>query len=358
MISMTTEVVDKLRKKKLRQTYLALSFLSGAIELGSVVLMIAISGDLIAILVAGLSYQVGNLLSSTLRLSKKMVLVLLFTALFFIVAYYFYEDLFFFYVAVGSTSWGMQKMRRFTKASISEIPVSTFTKRLVRIGGFLMAGFVTTEILIVIVGLVLLITINLALAINGDWKYIPPILKPSRSPLSDIMTIHQSHYFSYAYLIPIVLIKASTIPTIFVGAFFIIGWLSYIYSEQLLGKYKLIHVFMMGHTLVATSLFFMWMFSDSFVGILLFWFLSGFGGGTVFCIKRLNKKDYAHKKVELDFWEDLGHVLGVIIVILIGWVLDLQNEADAFLASAMIAIITAGMMLSYYSTIVYNKGKS
>jgi len=351
--------IDMKHQKKLEQTYLTLSFMSGIVELGSIVLMIAISNSLVKILITGLFYQIGNLLSSTVRLSKKKVQIILFVALLFSIAFYFYETPFFLYFTIGIASWGIQKMRRLTKVLISDSsPVSTFTKRLVRIGGFLIAGIVTTKILRIVIGGLLLIAIDLALSTNIDWRDAPPILKPKRSHLSDIMTIHQSHYFSYAYLIPIVLIMNLGVPAQTIGALFIIGWISYIYSEQLLGKYESTSVFILGHILVTFSLISIWLFSESLTGVLLFWFLSGFGGGTVFCIKRLNKYERTINKVRLDIWEDIGHVLGVVIVIFVGWILDLHNGIDAFLISAMIAIITASLMLWYRLNLVYNGSKS
>ncbi len=345
-------------QKRLQRTYLTLSFISGIVELGAIILTIAISHNLVNILTAGLFYQIGNLLSSTVRLSKKMVLVILSIATLLSIAFHFHETLFFLYITVGLTSWGIQKMRRLTKVLISGLsPVSTFTKRLVRIGGFLIAGIITTEILIIVIGIVLLIAVYLAQSTNIDWRDVPPILKPKRSRLSDIMTIHQAHYFSYAYLIPIILITNLAVPAQVIGAFFIIGWISYIYSKQLLGRYESTYVFIFGHILVAISLVSIWFFSESLISIAFFWFISGIGGGTVFCIKRLNEREDVSQRVELDIWEDLGHVLGVVIVIFMGQIIDLHNGIDAFVLSAMIAIITASMMLWYRLNLVYNRSK-
>lgn len=342
------------QQKELRLSYLASSYLSGFIELGAIVLMVLNSGSLVEVLIAGSLYQMGNLLSSTARLTRKTLLVVLVLALSSTIAFHISGNPFFFFSAVGTVSWGLHRMRRLAKLSVLEAPVSTFSKRVARIGGFITAGIVGTEILIVLAGLTLLIASHLALVLKNDWRNIPHSNIPRRSSLSDIMTIHQAHYFSYAYIVPIILLMKLSVPVIYVGCVFVIGWLSYIYSERLLGKYRLSLVFTIGHILVASSLFFMWVFSDSLIGVLLFWFISGFGGGTVFCIKRLNEKEDSTKQVELDFWEDLGHVLGVAIVILIVWVLQLRNEADVFLISAMIATIAAGMMLKYQSNRLQN----
>jgi len=211
--------------------FLLLSMLSSLLELGPVVLLIATMHHPSEILGAGLAYQIGNLAASTLRMSRTLVISFLLGAA--VCAALARETTGLFYVSVLLTSLGTQKLRRFSVAINPGPSASTFIKRLVRIIGFALVGLISYGgYLLLVVGLLVIAT-TVALWRKESWADTPPIHKPRSNPLAGIMVVHQSHYFSYAYLIPWLFVHHLKIPVLFVGLAFILGWLSYVSTERL-----------------------------------------------------------------------------------------------------------------------------
>jgi len=46
--------------------------------------------------------------------------------------------------------------------------------------------------------------------------------------------------------------------------------------------------------------------------ITLLWIITGSGGGTVFCLERINERRHELSKADIGFAENPGHVLGVL----------------------------------------------
>lgn len=165
------------------------------------------------------------------------------------------------------------------------------------------------------------------------------------------MVVHQSHYFLYAYLIPWFLVRHLNIPAPFVGLAFILGWISYVSTEHLVRHTDLLRVFISGHIFVAISLAVIGVFHNSLPVVLVAWFASGLGGGTVFCLTRLNQR-VGKERVEMEFWEDIGHVLGVMSSLLLTvWVP--HQLFTVFYASAGLAMTAACLM--YFARLWMNR---
>ena len=58
--------------------------------------------------------------------------------------------------------------------------------------------------------------------------------------------------------------------------------------------------------LVAISLSILGYFQSFLPLTMIFWFISGLGGGTVFCLTRINKQLSLQFRTEIEFWEDVG----------------------------------------------------
>lgn len=319
-------------------SYNGFNFLSGFLELGCIIFFIVAHENIILVLLAGLSYQLGNLAASTIGLSKKTTIVIVFLSVTSLIVYQRTGITVFYFVAIAFASIALQKMRRLIVLIIGSERVSTFSKRTVRIAGFLIAGFASgTTILIACLG-ILVITCFIATQHAKVWADSLAVHKVKMNTLSSIMIIHQSHYFSYAYWIPILFIYKLGIPYYLIGPFFILGWLSYIFSEKLFGGFNEIKVFILGHLTVAISLIILGMFNNILHIVMIAWFISGLGGGTVFCLKRLNKT--SSKPTDLEIWEDVGHVSGVLISIAFAF-LFADRFGNPFFVSAAIAMITA-----------------
>jgi len=323
--------------------YLFLSFLASLMELGPVILLLDSQYSVLSALFIGFCYQLGNLIPSIARLPSKLLIIITIIGCLFSV---FSEDFpFAFYVAVTLGSIVLQSLRRSINSK-GDLLVTTFTKRLSRIVGFAVSGMFSYWMITVI--LLALIIIGFVITHNLDTSHhfsVRPLL-PSATPIALVMVIHQSHYFSYAYILPALLLLRFFIPTSFVGMLFIVGWLSYISTEKLVHSQRYIHVLFIGHALVALSLSALGYFQASLPLVMISWFFSGLGGGTVFCLIQINKQLTLQSHTEIEFWEDVGHVTGIALSIILVIFL-FSDPFRMFYASALIAIITAlGVVLS------------
>lgn len=320
--------------------FLLLSMLSSMMELGPIVLLILSGKSLVEILVGGLLYQLGNLFASSVTLRKSLVVGSLLAAT--ILSGFSQGSVLAFYGSVFLASVGLQKVRRFVTAINKKSKVTTFTKRFVRILGFALVGLASYLSYIIVLAGILLTSIALALWRPEDWSGNPPIHKPHRSWVAEIMVVHQAHYFSYTYLIPVIFLRELNLATLLVGLAFICGWISYILAERLIRSQDLVRVFILGHLLVALALSTIALMHGSLLVVLVAWFVSGFGGGTVFCLTRLNKLA-RQERVEIEIWEDIGHVAGVLVSILL--TLFIFGQAFyIFYVSAGLALSAALMM--------------
>lgn len=220
--------------------------------------------------------------------------------------------------------------------------VSTFVKRVSRVAGFACSGFLSWQLLPTVAGITLLVVLFLGRDLQQVQK--ASIRKNLRlGSLGWIMTIHQSHYFSYAYIIPVLLINYHGVDPRISGLFFCIGWLSYISSRRLFGERSLERTFTIGHILASITLAAIFFFSNRSLLILLaLWFLTGFGGGTVYCLRQLRERSITDKS-DLDSWENIGHVLGILICLII---LGISETPEiVFAVSSLIAAITCMLFL-------------
>lgn len=333
--------------------YLVLSSLSGFIELGSIILISLVTTNIVEIFLAGLFYQAGNLGARIISSSDKACLIYaLLGSSIFLLSELINVPFVLVYPGIFLLSLAIQNMRRTTKAlSLNE--ANTFTKRAFRIIGFLFAGFITKFLLILAACLIVIISVYMNfIAQEKSFQFNK---KPHFNKLAFIMLIHQIHYFSYCYSIPVLLMLYLNVPTYLIGLFFIVGWISYIYSEKLFKSYELRKVFILGHASVTISLIGMYIFVDQIGFFLVFWFLSGLGGGTVFCIKKLNQEMIA--PISLPFWEDLGHVLGVLVT-LIAIIFFGFNSRSALIIGAFFALSAGISMLLFFKnnkTELYHK---
>lgn len=337
----------------LRIFFFTLSMLSGFFELGSAVFLLYQGQNIQMILLAGFCYQLGNLAASTTKLSKKSTIIVAIGSSMAFATYGYSNFLICYFLGITLISVAIQKVRRLITEEYGSEGISTFSKRATRIIGFLASGLVSLPLLIFGNLIIFVIIMVIATVVNGNWLDLPKLSLPKRNSISDIMVIHQSHYFSYAYWIPVLFVYQLGVRIPLVGAFFIIGWLSYIFTEKLFSRYNTLVVFVIGHFSVALALFVIGTFQNSVLLVATAWFLSGLGGGSVYCLKRVNKK-MGIDQVDLEIWEDIGHVTGAIIpIILIGL---LGEKYNSFYISAIIAICTALLMLSRVR-IIYTKGR-
>lgn len=290
---------------------------------------------LFAIPLLGLAYQGGALFSKPLTLPRwqYFMAVLLGTSLSLLGRNW----LLFLFLQVFFLSMGLQGIRELVSKKAN---VSTFIKRISRVGGFAFSGFLNLTLLFVASIVVLLVIVVL-------WKGLMGVARISIQSnwhpgwLGITMAIHQSHYFTYAYFVPFLYVNNLGVSAIFAGILFCIGWISYSIAHFVFKGQPLIRTFSFGHVLAASSLITIFFFSGNFWIVSVAWFLSGFGGGTVFCLRKLEAR-ITYQKPDLDLWENFGHVLGIIFALCI--VAGTNKPEAVFLGSAGIAIATSMLL--------------
>jgi hypothetical protein len=148
------------------------------------------------------------------------------------------------------------------------------------------------------------------------------------------ISLHHAHYFAYAYIVPVALVRAS-LPVAWVGVAFVCGWVVYnAYDKLVTPSWTLVAV---GHVTVACALVGLYFGHNSVPLTLLMWFLTGLGGGVVFMMKQLLPSHPPTLKADLRISEIYGDVAGMVI-----WGgLLLWRPWYAFLAGAAIALVIA-----------------
>lgn len=296
--------------------FLLLSGLSGVVELGPVFIAAREYG-LLAGLVAGLAYQVGNLAASSLPLARRWAGVVLLTGVALLLAGRWVPWAA--VVGVACVSVGLQKYRRFLqKASASGAGArSTLVKRVVRIAGFALAGLVDLDGLIACAVVIAASYYGAMRSFSGDtWRSDTRPRPLKWSPLAGVMVIHQMHYFSYAYILPFLFTVTFGFGGLAAGAAFAFGWVTYASVEKLVRGQRYCLYFLLGHGIVVLSLSALATWISSAPAVVSAWAVSGLGGGTVYCLSRINAQVSA-QHVEMDRWEDVGHLAGVAAPLLL-----------------------------------------
>lgn len=282
--------------------FLLFSFFSGFVELGNVFWAIDNDNSILACIGLGFAYQVGNLVPVPIKLNKNINLALNIICMCLVSIYNFIDaNYWLFVVLIILTAMCIQNVRSIMKDS-----VSTTVKRLFRILGFVFAPICYNEkVLFGIIVFILLVTI--VQRNSQEFK----IDKCKIEFINLVMIIHQMHYFSYVYFI-IYIMKSqnSDWNKLLYGCIFALSWLTYIVMPHVLRKEIYAKYFIAGHSFLTLTLICMYIFNNNLITV--FWILTGFGGGTVFCIGKLNDIKKFCAKDDLTFSENIGHILGVL----------------------------------------------
>jgi len=312
--------------------YLLFSFLSGFLELGIIVYALRQGLPLVTIPLLGIAYQVGALFRRPVELPPWHYVTA--TALGLALGLVTDGSIVLLVLTVLLLSIGVQGGR---ELALKKTQVSTFAKRVSRIAGFALSGFFDLRFLLAIAVLGLTTMLLLRKGLTG---VAAPFLHRNWHPrlLGMTMLIHQSHYFSYAYFIPFLFLDVHNVSAPLVGLMFCIGWVSYSIAPFAFAKQSLLRSFSFGHVVVSLALFTIFGIFKSFWIIVLAWFFSGFGGGTVYCLRELERKIIGDKP-DLDLWENLGHILGLVVSLIV--VAISGQPTNVFLAAGTIALLTA-----------------
>jgi hypothetical protein len=310
----------------IRQKYLALSLGTGIIEIGLPLLIARAHGSILAVLASGLAYQVGAPLARRVRHRAAIgaiggigIAALVIAAAAGTPAW--------FVLAAGPLALVLQYGRHQT-ASVRG--VSTAVKRSTRIAGFLLAAVVTGPAIVVVAsGLVVLAVAARPPGAGGHT----PTDRTWTLPRT-LMVIHQAHYFVYAYSLVWVLAHQPAAEGWTIGALFSLGWVSYTLTPSLLRNVDPRRAVVAGHAWTAVMLLGLCVIDD-LVMITFLWIGTGLGGGTVFGLRQFCEAA-GDDEATIDHWEELGHVAGAALAVLIGT--TTWNFAAAAALAAAVAI--------------------
>jgi hypothetical protein len=159
------------------------------------------------------------------------------------------------------------------------------------------------------------------------------------------MVIHQAHYFAYAYALPYLFLAIYGLSPTSAALGFALGWVSYSATPLVLARRPALPTLVLGHFLVALTLLAMASMIHRLDVLLVAWFVTGFGGGTVFLIRRLEREWRPDRPAaQFDVWEHIGHVLGVLIAITL--TSRFPSVTAMLLAGSVLAAGTAVLILA------------
>ena len=320
---------------------LALASAASLLELGPIATLLRSNAGLAAILFAGLAYQLGNglprLIGPTPRYALAPAATLGVLGLIFA-----HPATLTWYAAIGCLSGALQAIRRGLCASPGSDLPSTPAKRTARVVGFIVATVAPIAVWLPIVGMAYCMAIAWP---NCEKLPSSAILQPSSpSVLEATMVLHQAHYFSYCYAIPLLVARNDLGGMPFVGLWFAVGWISYLSAEALWRRFPPYRVFVIGHLCLVLLLGLLAVLNSLPWAVVVIWALSGLGGGSVYCLTIMHKAvGLRHERLERA--EDAGHVLGVVAALTFVLLLNGNVAFLPALASAWAALAVATMMI-------------
>lgn len=299
----------------LRRPYLGLALAAAAslAELAPIVALLRQGAPLHLILAAGLAYQAGGAVTRWLPAERSawMAIALLAGAIFVISS----PGEVPWYLALAAGAWSLQAARRRHACVRPADHPTTAQKRAARVAGFVVAALIPLGVSLAAVFITIVTVCILRL------KAIPkPRPHLSGHPIEAVMILHQAHYFVYCYALLFILNQVAGGPA-WVGVWFGVGWVTYLSAECLWSRAPLPHAFIIGHLFAAAALAGLAVFGSAAWGAIVFWSLTGLGGGTVYCLTRLHRESGGSSET-LDLAEDVGHIGGaaiaLVLVLLVG----------------------------------------
>lgn len=296
--------------------FLILSLFSGVIELGAVYIGIVHKLPMHLIIILPLFYQTGNLMMSLIPPKPSLNIILAGIVCFLSLAYCRYPTLWILAIQLAFSSYCIQ----LTRAQHKSI-CPTWLKRSFRIAGFALSPIMLLGDGQLILPLSMLLCVFLVykdiIAQSKDKKIIRG-KETKVIGISMVMIFHQMHYFVYTYIMPIYIYQM-TGNIIISGLIFSATWVVYLLPQTFAEKFNIINykkIFFICHIFlglcmacIAISAYF-----NKIMYVLFFWLLTGFGGGSVFCIRYLSKK---YEFTDMDFSENIGHFFGPLVAVVL-----------------------------------------
>ena len=312
--------------------FFLLSTITGFVEVGAVIYAIQQGFSVVQILLLVLAYQVGCFFPTNISVKKMWLIILGIITLSLSVTLYAIPLYGVFLATVLTLSPCLQMAR-----SLQKSKVSTAQKRVFRIIGFGLSPLLSPFTLIG----VSIVTLIIALTQKSEFRN--SIKLPKLHPQYSIMVMHQMHYFSYAYIVLIIAGSLDNYHGFLTALFFMLSWITYTSAQYIFKGKKYYTYLITGHIFLVLVISGIAVTTFEPLKIVL-WILTGFGGGTVFCIKEILKIWQGYDNHTFESSENYGHVLGVFCSILLYVLFDTLNASIYFAAicaasTALLAIV-------------------
>lgn len=319
--------------------FLALSLISGFVELGVIIHGVAAGSGLMAPFALALAYQLGNLVPNPLPLRRLgFALLALATPAVLLIAP----------PADGLALWPLclatamvSALINAARLSLGKAAISTTLKRSFRVVGFLCSVFALMHSVLLAVLILSALLAGLILWRQPETAVPAPQTRPAAphsKTMSAALVLHQMHYFSYCTLVLVVLVMQ--LGPIWAAPIFVLGWLSYISVPHIIGsRYPAAPVVIGAHFALALVLLALGAAPHASPLWIVLWIATGLFGGTVVYLTRLAETDFRFSGAHLTTFENLGHVFGALLALL--WV-ALKLPLDGLMTiAAGFAIATA-----------------
>ena len=313
--------------------------ISGMVEVGLIVLGYNLNLSITKIVLLGLAYQLGNCVPNPINLNKRGIEILSIGGLLSIFTYILSEKYIFLFFSAICLAIVIQSIRSVQKGN-----VRTSIKRTFRIIGFMLSYLLNIWMIMAIYGILIYTVFKYSK--NSEIA----ILKPKIRFINIIMIVHQIHDFSYCYFIILLIVDLLNNGRLYlIGLLFSLGWLTYSYIPEIIKGKKYEKYLIVGH--IYLSIILIMLANAKGIWIVVFWVLTGFGSGTVYCISKIVEKDIGEgAKDDITFSENIGHILGIVIG-LIGYVLFNGEILVPIYIAIIFAISTAILMIIYHTNV-------
>lgn len=317
--------------------FLLLSTITGIIEVGTVLFAIAQEYSVIQILLIVLSYQIGCFFPNNISLKKIFLIGFCILSILSSCGFYFETDNWWLLaISILFLSPCLQTLRSVLKRS-----VNTGLKRTFRILGFALSPLFSPILLLIILILCLILLIA-----NKQQKTNAMNLVSLKPPYI-VMLVHQMHYFSYTYIVLLIVSAFDKYHGGLTAFIFVLGWITYTIVPYILRGKKHALYLICGHAFLFIVILSMALTQSNLLFVIL-WILTGFGGGTVFCIKELLKRTICYEDLILETAENYGHVLGVLCSIISYAIFDLLAAPIIFAAICAITTVILTFVFKFH----------
>lgn len=325
--------------------------ISGIIELGAVLWGINQGYSVSAVIGLALAYQLGNIFCFFVREKiGKANSVIIFVTICLSVALIFQkaQSTAEYIIAVLDFALISTMIQNLRSAVQGNTP--RWKKRSFRVAGFLLSAIMYWYGVYCLIGLTLvLFCISLFTPKYFYNKWLKNLIshESGKPGICWAMVTHQAHYFSYNYIILILVLAYYNNP-IAAALWFVGNWIPYTITEPLmkLSKFKnWLAIVIVAHLFNAIILIGMYVFFDvNIVIALCLWIFTGFGGGNVFCIKKaLAKEKKEYSDLIWNFSEQIGHIIGIVPGLILS-IACLDTKCTLIVGSAF-ALITIPIVL-------------